>query len=522
MASDWTRPFDASYEYVRISRETGRELEVLRRLRNGGEITRNANTAVYESASADFAEAFDIGTDRLGIYLDAEFTDGSTERERLGTFIPAVDSVDVTASLREGTVKAYGLLKVLQDDDFDGPYVIPAGTNLVGAARKICEDCGLEVVADECGLVLAYDIVFGVGRDNDAGSKLEAVNILLAAAGFRAAQTDRWGRVLMRRYADPSAMAVSRTLREGPGARFLPQVEDSTDRGEVANVVIVDFATQDASVRGSAVDDSPSSPLSTVAAGRRIVKSYSYDSLPGVSTEDPNILEGAGAMAIGTGAREDKSFRQSDGNGSISTLYVPDSPQNGAMFGIKIVSNGGRIGFCQDKGPSVKKETDYTQSVWVKGTAGKTVQLQIFWDQERSLGSGLHEVAMTGEWQKVTATYHALESHTNVSWGYVYLKAGGEAVVVADKVEEGAEATAWPQDAMQAAADARARELLDTERSVKRGLTFETVYIPVEPPDLVRMEYASGGVAGDYSVQKQRIKLGCGCKIRHEARRFER
>ena len=191
------------------------------------------------------------------------------------------------------------------------------------------------------------------------------------------------------------------------------------------------------------------------------------------------------------------------------------------LFGIKVVSSGGRVGFCQDEGPSVKKDTDYTQSVWVKGTKGATGIIQSFWDQERALGPVTKGFTMTGEWQKVSYTYHATENHNKVSWGYCYID-GGEAIFVADKVEEGGNATPWPQDAMQAAADRKAAELLATERSVTRTDEFRSVYKPVEPCMAVAMNYRTGGVVGKLAIQKQTLTLDAGCVIKHTARRYER
>ena len=475
MADSWTRPFDASYDFVRVSRETGLEVDFVRDIENGGSIERNANTALYETASLDFADKFDVGNDFLRVYLNATFTDGSKRRECLGTFMPQVDSVDIDGAYREGQINAYGLLKRLKDDDFDGPYVIVAGSNLVDEAVKIAESVGLTVYADPSSLLLGSTLVFGVGRDNDAKNKLDAVDLLLKAAGFRSPATDRMGNVIYRRYVEPADMPISAEFTEGRDARFMSDMTESTNRAEVCNVVHVDFSTQDASVRGTAVDDSPDSDLSTVSVGRRIVKSYSYDSLPGVDTEDANLVEGAANALIGTGKKLDKSFRQSDSHGSIQTVYVSDSPQVGVLFGIEVVSSGGRVGFCQDEGPSVKKDTDYTQSVWVKGTKGATGIIQSFWDQERALGPVTKGFTMTGEWQKVSYTYHATDNHSKVSWGYCYID-GGEAIFVADKVEEGGNATPWPQDAMQSAADRKAAELLATERAVTRTDEFRSVH----------------------------------------------
>ena len=124
------------------------------------------------------------------MYLNASFSDGSERRECLGTFMPVVDSVDIDGAYREGQINAYGLLKRLKDDDFDGPYVIVAGSNLVDEAVKIAESVGLTVYADPSSLLLGSTLVFGVGRDNDAKNKLDAVDLLLKAAGFRSPATE--------------------------------------------------------------------------------------------------------------------------------------------------------------------------------------------------------------------------------------------------------------------------------------------------------------------------------------------
>ena len=175
MADSWTRPFDASYDFVRVSRETGLEVDFVRDIENGGSIERNANTALYETASLDFADKFDVGNDFLRVYLNASFSDGSERRECLGTFMPQVDSVDIDGAYREGQINAYGLLKLLKDDDFDGPYVIAQDSNAVEEAVKIAESVGLTVYADSSSLLLGSNWVFGVGRNNDAKTKLDAV-----------------------------------------------------------------------------------------------------------------------------------------------------------------------------------------------------------------------------------------------------------------------------------------------------------------------------------------------------------
>lgn len=361
--ADWSKRFDASYRFMRVSRKTGLEMERLRNLKNGGYLSRNSNTAVFESGQVEYVGALDLGADFMRVYLDADFGSGK-ESVALGTYLATVEDVDVNGGVRSGKAKLYGLLKLLQDDDFDGPYALEAGANAVEEARKICESVGLSVIADDSDWTLSTAWVFGIGGvgDDRPDSKLAAVNKLLDAAGFRSAMTDPTGRVLLRRYVEPSGRQPSFAFEEGRNARFFARMTDSTNVSEVANVVHVDYSTQEYDVRGAAVDDDPTSRYSTVNVGRRIVKTYSYDDLPDGTTEEQ----------------------------------------------------------------------------------------------------------------------------------------------------------------AQASADAKAAELLRNERSVRLGLSWESVYQPVAVTDAVKMNYASGGIDRVAVVQSQRLSMNAGCTIEYEGRTFER
>lgn len=520
---NWQERFNATYEFVRVSREHWNELERVTNIKNGGTITRNMNTALYESAKFKFADSFNVGQDYLRAYLNASFRNGSTEHVCLGTFLPSVDDITVNGTTRNGQITAYGLLKIVQDDDFDGPYVIEAGTNIVDAVKKIIEGCGLIVIADKSDAIMSTTWVFGIDSGEDSDTKLDAVNKLLTLAGFRSAMTDHYGRVLLRKYIEPSNIAISRTLVEGASARFLPEMIDSTNKSEICNIVHVDFTAQDATVRGTAVDDNPDSSLSTVTVGRRIAKNYKYNSLPGIDIEDNNMLEGITTMRIGVGTAQDKTFRQSASGGTVKQVYVPDSPIPGIVFGMNVSSSAGeRIGFCQDRGPSAKKNTKYTQSAWVKGSPGRHISFQPMWDADKSVSNGLRYFELTGHWQYLEFTVDNTEDRSNVSYGYIYMESHGDVTVVGLKVEAGDKATPLPQAAMQVAADKKAKELLDNERAIQRTVEFESVYMPIDPTDAIMMEYRSGKISGRHAIQKQTVTLAAGCMIKHTARRYER
>ena len=75
---------------------------------------------------------------------------------------------------------------------------------------------------------------------------------------------------------------------------------------------------------------------------------------------------------------------------------------------------------------------------------------------------------------------------------------------------------------LQVMADAKAHELLATAQAVIRRVTFTHIYAPIGLGDVVRLDYPSGGVEGDFAVRTQRITLGAGLPTECEARSFTR
>ena len=270
---DWTQPFTASYRFMRVDRKTFLETEELRQFTQGGTITRNADTTTKESGQASIVGGLDIGPDLVRVYLDAT-GEGGGESVALGTFIPTVSSRDVDGSISESKVTLNGILKQVEDADFDAPVSIAAGGKPVSEAAAILRGCGLEVVADDSDYTLGETWTFGV--EQDESDKLSAVNDLLDIAGFSSVTVDEYGTAQLRRYQDPSSRAVSHEFVEGASARFLSQMTDERDTSSVANVVKVIYSTSDATTIGIARDNDASSPYSIPSLGREVCKRYEY------------------------------------------------------------------------------------------------------------------------------------------------------------------------------------------------------------------------------------------------------
>lgn len=72
----------------------------------------------------------------------------------------------------------------------------------------------------------------------------------------------------------------------------------------------------------------------------------------------------------------------------------------------------------------------------------------------------------------------------------------------------------------QEEADAKARQLLDQQKVVRR-VTIEHIHDGRECDDAVQLEYPSAGLDGRFTVRTQNIECGAGCMMTDEWRAFE-
>lgn len=284
--ADWTRRFDSSYRFMRVSRATGLETGRLPGFQPGGSIERNLDTELKESGSVGHVGALDVGSDLVRVWMDARFPGGGVESVALGTFLPSVSSRSYDGIASTSTVKLEGRLKELAQSDFPQPFMLPAGTDLVAYAAQIAEGAGLAVEADASPYRSTAPLYYGLQTgDNEAaasGSKLAVINDLLARAGFDSARTDPMGTVLMRRTLGIAERKPVWSFAEGRSARFLRPITDERDTSGVANVVYCVFTGSEedggeqVTTVGYAVDDDPASPWSVQAMGREVVARYDY------------------------------------------------------------------------------------------------------------------------------------------------------------------------------------------------------------------------------------------------------
>ena len=288
--TDWTEPFLARYRFMRVDHSTYLETEEVGNLEQSGSITRNQDTSLKESGKLTAHGRFDIGPDFLRVYLDATgLYTGWEESVALGTFITSASDRDIDGPYSKSSVNLTGLLKMVDDDDFDAPVTLEAGQPVVQYVRQVLEGCGLWVEADDSDYSLSAAWTFGAGSGEDG--KLSAVNELLDMAGFSSARTDEMGVVQLRRYVEPSKRSPSHEFVEGRNARFLSQMTEVVDSSKVKNVMRVIYTSQNKTVVGVAEDNDPSSRWSTVTLGRRVVGTERYQDEVDQETADSKAME---------------------------------------------------------------------------------------------------------------------------------------------------------------------------------------------------------------------------------------
>lgn len=77
--------------------------------------------------------------------------------------------------------------------------------------------------------------------------------------------------------------------------------------------------------------------------------------------------------------------------------------------------------------------------------------------------------------------------------------------------------------AREAAADAKAAEVLRTQQSAVHRVTLSGIYAPASCGDVVSVEYPSAGISGRFAVRTEDIDLSAaGCLTKYEVREFTR
>lgn len=176
------------------------------------------------------------------------------------------------------SLESYSVLFLAQRVSIPSGYIIPAGTNYLGAVQDLLRISGIDMYITE-----GTEKVTPTDRaDWSAGtSVLSVINELLSEINFRSAWVNLDGVVMLTKAGEVSANTVSHSYMEGEYSIIGGEPAVSTDYFDKANVFRAICSNPDlpAPLVAEVVNDDPGNPMSTAVLGIRIVETQEVNSV---------------------------------------------------------------------------------------------------------------------------------------------------------------------------------------------------------------------------------------------------
>lgn len=226
---------------------------------SGGSLAGSSTETIKWQCSFDYVGDDLSDGDTIAIYA---FLDNGYEQEEICLGVFRLFSGNKTGKTVSFT--GYALTKIADNTRFEQPYSIAAGDDPMDHIESILDGVGLHLAYrpdDEHKVRSAKSYL------PEDYTKLEIVNDLLDCAGYLAADTDVHGNVVLRKSA-PTPSYASIVFEPGSASIVEDDPEVEREWEDVCNVVIVTCENADDVVlRGIAVNDSVTDPMSTLYRG---------------------------------------------------------------------------------------------------------------------------------------------------------------------------------------------------------------------------------------------------------------
>lgn len=258
MPIDWGGSYTAGWRVFRVNEETWEDASEVSGIRDIRIERRRGAKIESGSMTVDAAvgQGFDEGFYRIALYASQG---GAVERHDIATLLMHSFAGSIDRGSDEIDVTGTSVLQDAADVAVaDGLYA-PAGSDGAAFAASLLSDAMRAPVSAEGSFTLDNHVVFDPG-----GSVLDAARLILDAGGFEIFIDGR-GRATVAPIPSNPALAL-----DDAGASIIsPGIEYDRGWGDVPNRYIAVGGRETA----VAVNDDPSSPVSTVAR-RRYVDSY--------------------------------------------------------------------------------------------------------------------------------------------------------------------------------------------------------------------------------------------------------
>ena len=269
---DWTKTMQQTFEYYVVDPGTWKEIKKIDCVLNSS-ISRDSTLETLGSASITVSES--IGECYIRIYL-VTIQNGVKERHSLGTFLVQTPSYSFDGKIKNITLDAYTPLLELKENPTPLGYSILKGENIIETAYRIVrEQVRAPVIKTQNDEILNSNFVANL---NDTW--IVFVRDLIANANYSLALDDV-GRILFMPNQDTMSLQPIWTYDDSNSSILYPELTVDRDLYGIPNVVEVIYSNGTEYYYGRAVNDDPSSPISTINRGREITHRESNPSLLG-------------------------------------------------------------------------------------------------------------------------------------------------------------------------------------------------------------------------------------------------
>ena len=274
---DWTKTMQQTFEYYIVDPGTWRDTRKINTVISSS-ITRDSTLETLGSASITIAES--LGECYIRIYL-ITIQNGIREKHSLGTFLVQSPSYSFDGKIKNVTLDAYTPLLELKENPTPLGYSVLKDENILDTAYRIVrEQVRAPVVKPQKDEVLNTNFVANL---NDTW--ITFVRDLIANADHSLALDDM-GRIFFSPNQDTMSLQPIWTFDDLNSSILYPELSVDRDLYGIPNVVEVIYSNGNEYYYGKAVNDDPSSPISTVNRGRQITHRESNPSLLGSPNQD--------------------------------------------------------------------------------------------------------------------------------------------------------------------------------------------------------------------------------------------
>ena len=274
---DWTKTMQQTFEYYIVDPGTWRDTRKINTVISSS-ITRDSTLETLGSASITIAES--LGECYIRIYL-ITIQNGIREKHSLGTFLVQSPSYSFDGKIKNVTLDAYTPLLELKENPTPLGYSVLKDENILDTAYRIVrEQVRAPVIKPHKDEVLNTNFVANL---NDTW--ITFVRDLVANADHSLALDDM-GRIFFSPNQDTMSLQPIWTFDDSNSSILYPELSVDRDLYGIPNVVEVIYSNGTEYYHGKAVNDDPSSPISTINRGRQITHRESNPSLLGNPSQD--------------------------------------------------------------------------------------------------------------------------------------------------------------------------------------------------------------------------------------------